>query len=178
MWSFLCKVCALGAAVGAVAEPGIRHSVGDPPAEAADRAVALLALASAREAQLDEADQSYLKKLQHCKDGDCAQVVKEFQESKTSFRALEDQALTQAKQVLMATQAPNTPHPTLRSHVSKHSKAPAQPAQSNLHKLMAIAFGTSMMVAAFVSGRSLGDLSVAVVKPPVFIDLFVSCTRP
>ena len=128
------------------------------PDPRADQAVALLALASAREAQLDEADQKYLKQLQRCREHgeDCSSVVKAFQESKATFRALEDQALAQAKQALTRP-APNPPNPhPLRSHVSKHSKAPSQSEQSSLHRLMFLAFGVSLVVAAFLSGRRPG----------------------
>ena len=142
-------ICALGAIL-----------VGAEPdrATAADRAVALLALASAREAQLDEADQRYLKRLQHCAEvGDCAQVVEAFKDSKSSFRALEDQALNQAKEALTAQIPPVHPHP-LRSHVSKHSKATTQSAQS-LHRLIFLAVVVSLGAAAFLSGRRHGDHS-------------------
>ena len=137
-------------------------------ATAADRAVALLALASAREAQLDEADQRYLKRLQHCAEvGDCAQVVEAFKDSKSSFRALEDQALNQAKAALTAQIPPVHPHP-LRSHVSKHSKATTQSSQS-LHRLVFLAVVISLGAAAFLSGRRHGDHSPTAIFVPVTI---------
>ena len=136
--------------ISACAEPLLEK---DASRSAADKAVALLALASAREAQLDEADQGFLKKLHYCREtgSDCSNVIKAFQESKTSFRALEDQALAEAKQALTVSQAPHLQ--PLRSHVSKHSKAPTQSAQSSLHRLLFLGFGISLMLAAFLSGR-------------------------
>ena len=65
------------------------------------RAIALLAAASAREAQLDAADQVFLKRLQGCSSPqECAKVKDEYNKSRQFLQNLEQQTLQRATNVL------------------------------------------------------------------------------
>lgn len=113
--------------------------------DAARKAVAMLAAASAREAQLAEADQKYLRRFQDCQGKACDELRSEYEKSRSSYQNLEEQALKSAKRAL-------APLP-LHSHVSKKSRASTE---SHLHKLVFVASAVGLMIAAFLSGRHLG----------------------
>mmetsp|Transcript_15484 Transcript_15484/g.34067 ORF Transcript_15484/g.34067 Transcript_15484/m.34067 type:complete len:154 (-) Transcript_15484:86-547(-) len=67
----------------------------------ARRAIALLASASAREAQLDATDQVFWQRLQRCEPGkDCEKLKDEYNRSRTALQILEAQTLKRATSAL------------------------------------------------------------------------------
>ncbi|CAK9055667.1 unnamed protein product [Durusdinium trenchii] len=128
-----------------------KYELEESLAFAVGEAIAFLAAASAREAQLDATDQVFLKRLQACH-GDCDSLRAEYEKSRRSLQSLEEETLKRATKALAPSQrAPGARVPgPLHSHVSKRSKASTE---SNLHKFVLVASVVGLVIAAFFSPR-------------------------
>eukprot|EP00434_Breviolum_minutum_P034672 symbB.v1.2.030691.t2/scaffold3488.1/size55655/5 len=103
----------------------------------ARKAIALLAAASAREAQLDEVDQIFLQRMHRCHGVECDNLKVEYEASRKSLEKLEQETLHEATATL-------------------ESKVPQQPSSSpdaNLHKFVFVASMVGLLIAVFLLGR-------------------------
>lgn len=104
------------------------------------KAIALLAAASAREAQLDEVDQIFLQRMHRCHGVECDNLKVEYEASRKSLEKLEQETLHEATATL-------------------ESKVPQQPSSSpdaNLHKFVFVASMVGLLIAVFLLGRCFG----------------------